>query len=170
MSEVVPIPLGYVNPFLVRGEEGTALVDSGSPGRVEQILDKMAQAGLSPQDIHLILLTHGYTDHFGRALALRERTGAPIAIHALDAEAVRRGSNPPGGDRGRTWFVRLMRWLLHLLPMDCAPAFEPDLLLEEELDLRPRENVRRIIALNPRTIYASHGGPFHDLSPLLEQA
>jgi glyoxylase-like metal-dependent hydrolase (beta-lactamase superfamily II) len=35
--------------------------------------------------LKLIVTTHGHWDHFGENAAVAERTGAPIAVHALDA-------------------------------------------------------------------------------------
>lgn len=64
-------------------------MDTGNPGRPDRILARLAECGVAPGDMRLILLTHGHVDHFGSAAELCERTGAPVAIHALDAEAVR---------------------------------------------------------------------------------
>lgn len=129
---LVPIGLGMVKAFLIRGERSAILVDTGFRGSAGRILRAAARAGVEPESIALILLTHGHSDHFGSAAALRERTGAPVAVHPLDAPAVRRGSNPPL--RGMTALGRL------LLPVARAgepPAqgLEPDLLVDGELDL-----------------------------------
>lgn len=93
---VIQINTGrFTNAFLIRGEAGCVLVDTGNPGKAERILERLAKRDVAPDDIRLILLTHGHTDHFGSAAALRERTGAPVAIHALDADAVRQGIHQP---------------------------------------------------------------------------
>ncbi|NLU56382.1 MAG: MBL fold metallo-hydrolase [Methanosarcina thermophila] len=41
--------------------------------------------------MRLIVLTHGHADHAGSAAALREKTGAKVAVHRLDADKVREG-------------------------------------------------------------------------------
>ncbi len=41
--------------------------------------------------LKLIVLTHGDFDHTGNAVYLRQRLGAPIAIHAGDAGMPERG-------------------------------------------------------------------------------
>ena len=53
------------------------------PGACSTALMKL----LDDNGLHVtqILLTHGHADHITGAPALRERTGAPISIHQLDA-------------------------------------------------------------------------------------
>ena len=51
-----------------------------------------ADVALSLKDVRveLIVTTHGHGDHVGGVLKLKEATGAPFAIHALDAERATR--------------------------------------------------------------------------------
>lgn len=51
-----------------------------------------ADVALSLKDVRveLIVATHGHGDHVGGVLKLKEATGAPFAIHALDAERATR--------------------------------------------------------------------------------
>lgn len=133
---VIQIDTGnFTNVFLIQGCAGCVLVDTGNPGKADRILERLVKRGVAPDDIRLILLTHGHTDHFGSAATLRERTGAPVAIHALDAEAVRQGIHQPGSLRPTG---RLIASLLRIAALrnvavpDHAPAFEPDIVFEEE--------------------------------------
>ena len=133
---VIQIDTGkFTNVFLIRGRAGCVLVDTGEPGKADLILERLAERGVAPNDIHLILITHGHTDHFGSAAALRERTGAPVAVHAQDADAVRQGIHQPDSlqPTGRL-IALLMRIssLRNLAVPDRAPAFEPDIVFEEE--------------------------------------
>jgi glyoxylase-like metal-dependent hydrolase (beta-lactamase superfamily II) len=64
-------------------------MDTGNPGKADLILERLAGYSVAPHDVRLILITHWHVDHFGSASALRERTGAPVTIHARDVEAVR---------------------------------------------------------------------------------
>ncbi len=222
-----------VNVFLIQGDGGAILVDTGNPGRAAHILARLAEHTLTllsagggvPHDLRLILLTHGHVDHFGNAAELRERTGAPVAIHALDAGAVRHGIQQPDSLHPTNLLADLVKRFPLPLFADHAPACEPDIVFEDEWRLdeygvagrviltpghtpgsvsvlldsgealvgdlvmgrlmgllpkpgppivawdleRNRESVRRLVALAPRIIYVGHGGPFEDLSGLLDR-
>jgi hydroxyacylglutathione hydrolase len=136
VETVIQINVGrFTNVFLIRGDTGCVLVDTGHPGRADRILERLAKRGVAPDDIHLILLTHGHTDHFGNAAALRERTSAPVAIHALDADAVRQGIHQPDSLRPTVLliapFIQISA-LRNIAVPDRAPAFEPDIIFEGE--------------------------------------
>jgi len=92
----------------------------------------LAKCDVAPDDIRLILITHGHVDHFGSAKALRELTNAPVAVHALDADAVRRGVQQPDSLRPTSRWIGLAMWLPFLRLPDRAPAFEPDVVIEGE--------------------------------------
>ena len=130
---VIQINTGnFTNAFLIRGDEGCILVDTGNPGKADRILARLAECGVAPDDVRLILLTHGHIDHFGSAAALRERTGAPVAIHALDADAVRQGIHQPDSLHPTHWLVALGMRIPGIAGPTRAPAFEPDIVFEEE--------------------------------------
>ncbi|MBR4867331.1 MAG: MBL fold metallo-hydrolase [Clostridia bacterium] len=66
--------------------DGLCMLDTGYQHSLYVVLDNMYRMGLNPHDVKLILLTHGHIDHFGAAKALRELTGAKIALGAADRE------------------------------------------------------------------------------------
>jgi hydroxyacylglutathione hydrolase len=146
---VIQINTGkFTNAFLVQGHAGCMLVDTGNPGKADRILERLAGHGVAPDDIRLILLTHGHTDHYGSAAELRKRTGAPVAIHALDADAVRQGVHQPDSLQP-TWrliapLVRISA-LRNLVVPERAPAFEPDIVFEEEWRLDEYDIAGRVI-------------------------
>ena len=93
----VPIlPRGMVNSFLLIGER-PVVVDTGVPGSAPKVLAALAREGFAPSDVSLILITHRHVDHIGSTAAVKRATGAPVAVHARDAEWLRRGD---GGMRG----------------------------------------------------------------------
>jgi len=135
-TEIIPIRLGFANAFLLRSETGYILVDTGLPGQAGRILEALTVHGLAPAGLRLIVVTHGHIDHYGSAGAVREKTGAPIAVHEADAAALRQGINPPATLRPTAWWVALaMRLGGHFGPTQ-VPPLAPDILLhgEERLD------------------------------------
>lgn len=132
---VTQIDTGMANVFLIRGSEGCVLVDSGNPGKEELILERLGEHGVAPGDVRLILITHGHVDHFGSAAALRERAGAPLAVHALDADAVRQGVHQPDSLKPTGKLMAFLRQIPALQKMavpEAAPACEPDIVFEDE--------------------------------------
>ena len=108
--EIVQLKTRLSNAFLVAGPEVVLLVDAGSPGDAGFI--RKALLRFAPRKLALIYLTHAHYDHFGAAAALTRATGAPIAIHAADAQACLLGETQLGTARGRG---RLARYGLALL-------------------------------------------------------
>jgi len=130
-QEVFAVTSAYVNAYIVRGER-SIIVDTGAPGFGARILKTMGRHDIKPQDVSLIIITHGHHDHTGGAAYLREKTGAPVAIHRNDAEALRTGINPPlcpVGGKGR--FMATLATMIRTR----AQVMEPQLLLEGEMDL-----------------------------------
>jgi glyoxylase-like metal-dependent hydrolase (beta-lactamase superfamily II) len=87
-----------VNVFIVDGDEGVVLIDSGLPGRHGAIAAGLDGIGRTLDDVAAILLTHAHLDHVGGAAALREASDATVMASAADAPAVRgevRKSPPP---------------------------------------------------------------------------
>jgi glyoxylase-like metal-dependent hydrolase (beta-lactamase superfamily II) len=219
---VIQIPLNlWLNISFLRGDKGVVLVDAGVKNQADLILERLAAHDVAPQDVRLILLTHGHADHYGSAAALRERTGAPIALHTLEAEVLRSGRYPVENSKPTLFLSLMMR--LPGAGRPEAPTLEPDITFEDEWSLdeygvagrviltpghtpgsisvlmdsgeaivgdmvmgrfsrllrqpglpfiawnpeRNQESIRQLVALSPRIIYASHGGPFESLSGLV---
>jgi hydroxyacylglutathione hydrolase len=132
-SVVIPIRLGWAKAFVIRGKR-PVLVDTGLPGNTPRIINSLHRNGIDPDWISLILITHGHSDHFGNAAELKKLTGAPVAIHKLDAEALTEGHDPSLKPTG--FIGRMLVPLLERRGPAKAPPVEPDIFISDELDLR----------------------------------
>jgi glyoxylase-like metal-dependent hydrolase (beta-lactamase superfamily II) len=148
MATIILIKLPLVNVYLVRGERWI-VVDSGAPGDASAILRAAAKHGIAPKDIALILLTHGHVDHFGGAAALREASGAPIAVHTADLPYLQSGRNPDTLNASDLEG----RMLRPFLPWATA-SLKPDIVFEGEFDLQP-------YGLDARTLDTPGHSPGH---------
>ena len=116
---------------MVQGKESSVLVDTLSPWNGRRLVRRLNRQGVNLRRISLILLTHGHVDHFGNALRLKAKTGAPIAIHELDAEGPRKGRNMAVSPRNA--FQTLFAFFINRMK---TAAFSPDIILKgEEGDL-----------------------------------
>ena len=134
-NEIRAIPLGTVCVFLIKCENGAILVDTGYPGFEDKIISKMAEAGVKPSDLKLILLTHGHDDHMGSAAALRNKTGAKIAVHKNDIDKLKSGSN------GKMIPIRpfasgMLSFLIKNFVKPHVDGFEPDFVIEDDFSLK----------------------------------
>lgn len=91
----VPIPdnpLGHTLVHLLDTDRGPVLIDTGwdDPTAWDTLTAGLAACGTSVSAIHGVLITHHHPDHHGLSARVREASGAWIAMHAADAEVVRR--------------------------------------------------------------------------------
>ena len=97
------------------GEE-LIMLDTGYQQSLYMVLDNIYRVGLDPHDIKYILLTHGHIDHMGAAKALRELTGAKIALGKEDRDYA-------NGTLDLSYAKEL--------DMEFSETFEPDILLSD---------------------------------------
>ena len=110
----LPLPTrpGHVHAYLLPGDEGWTLVDTGVglPDAKETWAAELEQAG---GRVATIFVTHFHPDHVGAAADLHELTGAPVYQGTLDyAQCELVWGNP-------AWSERLVDWFrLHGTPDD----------------------------------------------------
>lgn len=100
-TKVLTLPLSISNAYLLLGDR-PVLVDAGAPKDGDRLVAALRQHGITPNDLSLIALTHGHTDHTG-AVAAAAGGGAPVAISAADTPLLQSGANgvlPPTGPAG----------------------------------------------------------------------
>lgn len=80
------------NCALVETAQTRLLIDGGLSAR--QMGARLAQCGVSPEQIDGILLTHEHGDHAGGVAVWCKKHGTPVYTNALTAEALRREAKP----------------------------------------------------------------------------
>ncbi|MFM9369783.1 MBL fold metallo-hydrolase [Streptomyces sp. Da 82-17] len=94
-SIAVPIPdnpLGHTLVHLLDTDRGPVLVDTGwdDPDSWDTLAAGLVACGTAVEDLLGVLVTHHHPDHHGLSGRVREASGAWIAMHAADAQVVRR--------------------------------------------------------------------------------
>jgi glyoxylase-like metal-dependent hydrolase (beta-lactamase superfamily II) len=124
---VHPIRSGISTAYLVVEGRRAMLIDASEAPAAPKVLAKLRELGA---ELNLIVLTHFHYDHVGAADAIRAATGARVAIHRKDAEALRRG--------GKLSLVPTRLFARMLAPginKKDQPPVAPDLELGDEEDL-----------------------------------
>jgi metallo-beta-lactamase class B len=111
--------------------EGLIMLDTGYQQSLYMVIDNIYRVGLDPHDIKYILLTHGHIDHMGAAKALRELTGAKIALGKNDREYA-------NGTLDLSYAKEL--------DMEFSETFEPDILLSDGDDISLGNTTVRAVA------------------------
>jgi glyoxylase-like metal-dependent hydrolase (beta-lactamase superfamily II) len=83
-------PLGYVNTYLVQGDNGCLLIDTGwnNEPTLSSLKTQLAEIGANLENISQIVATHIHPDHYGLASRLKQLSGAKIALHYLERDLI----------------------------------------------------------------------------------
>lgn len=86
---------GRNNAYLLRGDDSTAIVDTGvaTPTTREQLEDGLAERNVGFADIDAVVLTHWHADHVGLASAIKDAGDATVYVHEADAPIVRQDAD-----------------------------------------------------------------------------
>jgi len=91
----------FVNLYLVVGEDGLMLIDTGLKGSRARILGAIQEAKSTPANLKSIVITHADGDHFGGLAEIQQDTHAMAYANPIEAEAIQAGKSSrtlnPGG-------------------------------------------------------------------------
>ncbi|XXF79577.1 MBL fold metallo-hydrolase [Myxococcaceae bacterium GXIMD 01537] len=65
--ELTGVLAGHSYAWVLKTPHGAALVDTGSEVDGKHLLAELRKEGLTPEQVHTVLLTHGHTDHWAGA-------------------------------------------------------------------------------------------------------
>lgn len=110
----IPLPyrLNIVNCYLLRGERGWTLLDTGlntAPARA-QWKAAMASLNIKPDDIKKIVLTHMHPDHFGMAGWWQAQAAQPMHVYLPEREK----------PQAQVFYRRANSPLYHQWMLDCG--------------------------------------------------
>jgi glyoxylase-like metal-dependent hydrolase (beta-lactamase superfamily II) len=79
-------PLGHVNTYLVRADNGYLLVDCGwdTADTLHALEGHLRALDIRLPDVRHLVITHIHPDHYGLAGRLREITSADLSLHRLE--------------------------------------------------------------------------------------
>jgi glyoxylase-like metal-dependent hydrolase (beta-lactamase superfamily II) len=77
---------GKCMAYLVKGTRKNLLIDTGLPWESELLIGQLASIGLTPEDIHIVALTHEHLDHIGCVPIFSPHT--VIAAHTMSANKI----------------------------------------------------------------------------------
>ena len=133
---VQPVKFGHANVYFIKTENGHILVDAGMPGDLTKLDEVFAIAGVDPQSIDLIIVTHGHMDHMGLLAYAKEATGAKILSHQSLAEKLTNGAiEAPVAQTLFGHFLNFMTGILELTGGGDIEGVTPDILVEDSFDL-----------------------------------
>ena len=138
----LPLPMrpGHVHAYLLPGEDGWTVVDTGL-GLPDATVRWMAELGDLRNRVARIFVTHFHPDHVGAAADLAELTGAPVIQGRTDFEQCRLAWASEG------WAAELTAWFRR----HGAPPHVTGELIEQGSAYRP------LVRFAPDPVLVEHG-------------
>jgi hydroxyacylglutathione hydrolase len=120
---IYPIQLGFDCCYIIQ-DKGTIMIDGGTPGKINTFMKGIGKLSIRPEQIKLIVLTHGHWDHISSVKDIKEKTGAKIAIHEKEKEWLEKGLKrmPPGVNLWGRFLSKAMTMCLPLIEVVAAPV------------------------------------------------
>ena len=134
-TSIHPVPVGIDRCYILESVGGV-MVDAGAPGKIGAFKEGLASLALQARDICLVVITHGHFDHIGSARAIKEMTGARLAIHECERAAIENARKLEVPSAQSAWAKAMMRIVGPMARHLEVPRTTVDVALsDEDLDL-----------------------------------
>ncbi len=127
---IIPVLLNNVKSFIIKGEK-TIIFDAGRKGDSSRIIKALEENLIPIEEVSLIIISHAHTDHYGDLFKLKEISKAKVAVHICEAKYLKNGINSELITKNIA-----LKPLLKLFSLTKVTGVEPDLLVDEKLDLK----------------------------------
>ncbi len=134
-TRITPIKMGLDTCYIVK-EDGVIAIDGGDPHKIKKFKQGIEKAGINPDDIKLLVNTHGHWDHIGSSQEIKDLTGAKTLLHRDDMDFLEEGKTlqPPGFTFWGKLIISLMK---AISPLIIPPTVEIDIVAsDEEISLK----------------------------------
>lgn len=118
VKNVIPVGTTMANCYLVLGDI-PYLVDTNVPKARPQIMQKLSEHGLEPEELQYIFITHHHYDHTGNLAELKRLSGAKVAAGESDAAVISGKQPPPGPGK-----ISLSGKLMGMLPASWLDKYQ----------------------------------------------
>jgi hydroxyacylglutathione hydrolase len=127
---IYPIPLGFTNSYIIH-YVGAVMIEGGYPKTLKDFKAAIEKIPINPEDIKLMIITHGHWDHIGSAKEIKAFTGAKIALHREEKEWLEKGLKPL--PPGVTLWGRIFKAGMAMsMPFIKIPPAKVDVVLGDE--------------------------------------
>lgn len=134
--EIRIIRLSSVNCYLVKNTSGFFLIDTGMAGTRANLEKELEQAGCNPDNLRLIVITHGDSDHSGNGAYLQEKFGTKIAIHPDESKSIESGNFLASRNANLTFLNKILLGLIKpFFALRKADRFKADVFLKDGYNL-----------------------------------
>ena len=129
-TEIHKLSLRMCNCYLLK-RNGLVLIDAGPPNQVNRLRKELQELSINPQDISLMLLTHGHYDHIGSVSEIKALTGCQVAINHREKDWVEQALKPLPPGIG-LWGALLGVPMRIMVPLVKFPGSPVDVALGDE--------------------------------------
>ncbi len=129
--DITTITVNNAKIYLVQRSGKLIMIDSGNPGDEGKIVDAMHEAGITPETIDYLILTHGHLDHVGTAAYFQTEFGTTVIAGKGDETMLSMGEQQP---------LCATSWLAKVIDVALEgksyPFFTADILIDSPYDMQ----------------------------------